>query len=190
MGASPLPPAEHDQALLVLALNGGNSEAAHRELQNHGIKISSRALRNYRETPRYAEIYGQNIDLLRKHSIARFQEGAMLSLQLARAAALQALSEAERGELKDAAKTLQNATIAAGVATDKALILNGEPNVIHAHEDPRQAAQSLARRLGVALATTGTTIHAESETLPLVPGSADANARDSSVSSSSITPSD
>jgi hypothetical protein len=175
--ASQYAPAEVDQALLTLALNGGNGDRTHEELKAAGLEIPARTLRDWRNSPRYSEIQAKHAPEIRKHAISRFQEGALLNLQLARAASLQALTEAEAGELKDAGKTLQNATIAAGVAVDKALLLNGEPTEIAARFDIRQTSASLARKLGITLDSTATD-------LPLLPEIAENNARDRSVSSS------
>lgn len=77
---------------------------------------------------------------------------------LARNVAHQALErtqqELEAGTLRDPAKAAVSAATAGGIMLDKRLILEGRPTQIIQQDDPKRAAQALARRLGVAIEAT------------------------------------
>lgn len=77
-------------------------------------------------------------------------------------------------ELGDVAGTLQRVTTSKGINGTKLLELTGRPTQIVEHRDPRQAAQALARRLGVTLEATATEINERS----LPSASVGANVRD------------
>lgn len=172
---------QRDRAMLVLALEGGHSERAHERLAGEGIQISARQLRYYRNDPRYLEIREQKAPEIERAMVEDYKEAARLSNQLHRAATLKALKAVENGDIKpsELGRTAQQAAIASGIPTDKALLLEGRPTQIHGSQDLEHLQQMMARALGKQqvpnLAESEAT---DSTAVPLIPESADANARD------------
>lgn len=97
-------------------------------------------------------------------------------------------------ELGEVAGTLQRVTTSKGINGTKLLELTGRPTQIIQHLDPKQEAQALARRLGVALEATATEIQQAqlpaSQIRTLVPESANANTREDSAVLLASRPSD
>jgi hypothetical protein len=103
-----------------------------------------------------------------------YLKSATLARDVAHKALQRTLQDLEAGTLRDPAKAAVNAATAGGIMLDKRLILEGRPTQIVQTDDPKRAAQALARRLGVALDTTANDIEtpalpaAHNESLPLL----------------------
>lgn len=148
LGRPPAPQETIDRALFTLARYGDNAARAARELE-----MPERTLQDWRNIhrERYDQIRNERILEVEQGLVDDFRNNAILSAQLHRAATLQALEQAQDGRLKDPAKAAQNASIAAGVATDKLLVLTDRPSQITEHRDGEQILQSLAAKAGVVL---------------------------------------
>lgn len=182
-----LSPTEIDKGLTVLAFYGGNSERASQET---GINASTlRRWRTDQHRERYLEICEREGPRLEALAAAQARE------LLIRAAHVEhdiidRLHEkpidADTGEptglsskeLSELAGALQRVTTSKGINTTKLLELTGRPTAIVEHRDPKQAAQALARRLGVVISTAE-----DLPDVPLLSENHDSNARDRSVSS-------
>lgn len=166
---------EQTRILLVLALHGGHSLRAHAQLQDEGINVSDRQLRNLVHTDRYRQIREHHAAHIERSLIEHYKDAGRRSLELQMLATEKAIEQAHNGDLKDPAKTAQNAALASGIAIDKALLLDGRPNVIHGNRDVEQLVNALNRTLGFDAITTATDITQEKA---LMPEGASANARD------------
>lgn len=146
---------EIKDALLHLAQCGGNSNKA-----SELCGVPARTLRRWREEmpERYDDLRTTFARKIEEGLIKEHRENALLSAQLQRAATMQALEQAEAGELKDPARTAREASIASGVSIDKLLVLDGRPNEIRQHADAGQALIELGRKLGFAIESTATEI--------------------------------
>lgn len=177
-------PHEIDKALTTLAYYGGNSLRASAELG-----ISDRTLRLWRadtHRDRYLEIAEREGPRLEALAANQARELILRSSTVEHRIldALEAATDDEHEGLKpkdvtELAGALQRLTTSKGINTTKLLELTGRPTQVVEHRDPKQAAAALARRLGVVLEGTATDL----PTAPLLPESANANARDRSVSS-------
>lgn len=157
-------PDEVDQALLALIATGDNATRALDLLKQAGVEnVPSRAtLRKWADSlhaDRYVTLQTEQAPKIAER-IAGQAEGLALVYN-----ALEA-EIAER--LKNEVKNLKPADLSGAVrniATAKALQidkisspLRGRPSSIVEHRDPKQAAQALARRLGVAIESTAVEI--------------------------------
>lgn len=122
------------QALTAVALAGGNSVKARKQLLAAGIDVPESTLKYWR-TERFPARYRQACD-----ELAPQIEAAVVGLQRelavrASSAALDAIDlETDRianGDVKDAAGSARNLSTSAAIAVDKVLSLTGRPTVIH-----------------------------------------------------------
>lgn len=152
-------PVEIDSALAVLASSGSSFQAS--EITG----IPSSTLRDWKveHADRYREI--QEREAPKLEAIAASQareiiiragetEHSLLDLLNARIE-----GDAPTKELSEIAGTLQRVTTSKGINGTKLLELTGRPTQIIEHRDPKQEAQALARRLGVALEANAVEIH-------------------------------
>lgn len=197
---------EQTRILLVLALNGGHSERAATQLHDEGLDITSRQLRNLAHTDRYKQIRKTHAPAIEASLIEHYKDAGRRSLELQMIATEQAIDQAttyalerpnpdhypdnEQGQaqyisdilawksrgLKDPAKTAQNAALASAVAIDKALVLDGRPNVIHHDATPEELMRKMAKTLGY---DANSTAIEEPPDQALIPESSLANARES-----------
>lgn len=189
-------PEEIDRALTVLAFYGGNAERAAAELGN----VSGRTLRTWRSSThrdRYLEIAEREGPKLEALAAAQAREILIRAAHVEHDI-IDRLHEKpidpETGEetsltskeLSELAGALQRVTTAKGINTTKLLELTGRPTAIVEHRDPKQGAQTLARRLGVTIDSTAEDMPA----VPLIPEKASANARDSAVQTAAEQPAD
>jgi transposase len=190
-------PSELDRALTVLAYYGGNAARASKELG-----ISERTLRDWRSDlhrERYLEIAereGPRLEALAANQArelliraAHVEHGILDRLSEQPVDENGQALELTTKELSELAGALQRVTTSKGINTTKLLELTGRPTVIHAMEDPIEAGKRLLQKHGIAVDSTATEVPNHPE-LPLPPQSAEANARDSSVSSPASTPTD
>jgi len=158
-------PTETREALTVLAFYGGNAARASHETGIPAMTLKDWRNQDHREL--YLEIAEREGPKLEALAAAQARE------LLIRAAHVEhdiidRLHEkpidAETGEetsltskeLSELAGALQRVTTSKGINTTKLLELTGRPTAIVEHRDPKQAAQALARRLGVALEANAT----------------------------------
>lgn len=167
-------PEQTDIILRTLALNGGNSEAAHEQLKAEGIDIAAVTLRAWRNTThagRYQDICLQIAPEIEKLVVQRSAEIQRRALDVS----LKAIDAAEQqladGKAKDPAATAKNLALTHGIITDKSLTLQGRPSSIVGTTDARELLQEIRRDLGSIPSTAE-----ELETDALVAGESDANA--------------
>jgi len=125
-----------DRALLVLAMNGGNSLRAADELADQGIEIDDSTLRLWKSKHyprRYLHIQEQYGRRLEDVLVAQQREIAI-------AASLKALEgiqqiDFNRIDHRDKARSVQALQTTAGIGTDKVLTLTGRPTAVVQHQD-------------------------------------------------------
>ena len=117
-----------DRALLVLAINGGNSVKAEAALKAQGQEVPARTLIDWK-TDLYPRRY-----LYIQQNHGRELEDVLVAQQreLALSASLKALEgiqgiDLDRIDMRDKAKTVQALQTSAAIATDKVLTLTGRP---------------------------------------------------------------
>lgn len=89
-----------------------------------------------------------------------YLDAAILAREVSTTALEQALKDAKAGNLRDPAKTAMNAAITSGTLLDKRLVIEGRPTAIVQHNDPKQAASQLARKLNLVIDSTAEEIPA------------------------------
>jgi hypothetical protein len=124
-----------DRCLLVLAIEGDNSERAAKALRAQDVRVSSRQLRRLRERypNRARAIHEQHF---RELEDVLVQEQRALAMQAGVASRAAVRLEVERiagGDVKDAARSAQALETTAGIATDKVLTLTGRPQAVVAN---------------------------------------------------------
>lgn len=180
-------PVEIDNALTVLAYHGGNASRA-----AAALGMSDRTLRLWRSDThrdRYLEIAEREGPRLEQIAAHQARELILRAADaehglLDRLSAALENGETPSKELSELAGTLQRLTTSKGINGTKLLELTGRPTQIVEHRDPKQAAQALARRLGVALEAQATDMNST----PLLPASAVANVREAASAAQSQTP--
>lgn len=168
-------PHEIDRALTTLAYYGGNTARAGQEL---GMSDSTlRLWRRETHRERYLEICEREAPKLEALAANQAREIIVRSAEVEHGILDRLTAQDEdttSKELSELAGALQRLTTSKGINTTKLLELTGRPTQIVEHRDPKQAAQALARRLGVVLEGTATDL----PTTALLSESASANARD------------
>lgn len=160
---------EIDAALTVLAYQGANTHRASREL---GIPASTlRDWRNGAYRDRYREIAEREGPRLEAIAAQQATELILRSADTEHRIhdLLDAATDPDHEALKpkditELAGALQRVTTSKGINTTKLLELTGRPTSVVEHRDPKQAAQALARRLGVTLDSDA--IEVRNEALP------------------------
>ena len=149
-------PVEIDTALLVLCLTGRNSVVAARRLKTEGLDIDPRTLRSWRthvHARRYEEIEAQHAPEVERQMLGQ----ARAIVHAANQVTLLAIEESEKqlreGDVKDPSTTARNLATAAGIQTDKMLIMSGRPNEIRGGEDIQGLMERMSRFLGSIPAT-------------------------------------
>jgi hypothetical protein len=123
---------ERERGLIAVAMANGNTHQAARDLSSDGLKISQKTLWKWRreETQRYEELRSQWLPKIRE--VAAEQHMALASRQIELSASLTEDLAKKRGDLdgRDISTAIRNVTVSAGVHTDKAQLLSGEPTAI------------------------------------------------------------
>ncbi len=179
-------PTEIDKALAVLAYHGGNASRAGEEL---GISRSTLHLwKTSTHRDRYLEIAereGPKLEAIAAHQaralILRAGEAEHSLLSLLEDRIDEGAAPKELGEISGA---LQRVTTSKGINGTKLLELTGRPTSIVEHRDPRTEGLALLRDLGITIESTAETI----ESVPLLNGSEQANAREAAFVAQSQTP--
>jgi hypothetical protein len=210
VGARDYTPTEVDAALTTLAYYGGNAARAAAELgiphstlklwrahshrdryleiaEREGPRLEQIAAQQAREVIlRAGEAEHSLLDILNARmadeSAPEPQRDDFPNETLYLLAYEQWLKRGSSKELSELAGTLQRVTTAKGINGTKLLELTGRPTQIVEHRDPKQAAQALARRLGVTIESTATEIPAaqppKTSQTPLLSESGSANVRE------------
>lgn len=147
---------EHEQteAMLVLALEGGSVRRARELLAAQGFTVSDSTLTRWKASERYAEIQETTARRVEDGLVHKWRENTASSLELQLLATEQAIEEAKAKTLKDPAKAAQAAATAAGIGTDKMLVMTGRPTEITEHRDPRAEIRAMAREFGITIEST------------------------------------
>lgn len=145
-------PLEVDTALLVLAMSGRNCGMASRRLKEEGLDVGRRTLnqwKNYTHADRYLEIEHEHAPSVEKQMVntaraivTAANEGTLEAIEASR-------EQLRKGEAKDPSTVARNLATAAGIQTDKALLLEGRPTEIRGGEDLQAALQRMAQRLNL-----------------------------------------
>lgn len=145
-------PLEIDTALLVLAMSGRNCGMASRRLKDEGIDVSRRTLnqwKNYTHAGRYLEIEHEHAPSVERQMVntaraivTAANEGTLEAIEASR-------EQLRKGDAKDPSTVARNLATAAGIQTDKMLILSGRPNEIYGTEDLEAALNRMAQRLNL-----------------------------------------
>jgi hypothetical protein len=161
-------PAEIDTSLLVLAMTGRNSVVAARRLKSEGINVNPRTLRSWRQHT-HAKRY---IDLEHQHApeIERQMMGQTRAIvTAANDATLEAIEasrqQVENGDARDPSTVARNLATVSGIQTDKGLLLDGRPTVIHGDGSLDELVARMEREMGFDIDST-----AEEERLELGTG--------------------
>ena len=128
-----LHPEQVDRGLAALALHDGSERAAARFLEQTGKPIPFRTLHDWKTTraERYAEVREQELPAIRRRHIHETEELYGQALALKRKLLAKVDQELDQLTPGQAANALKQVGISAGIDTDKALLLRGEPTVIH-----------------------------------------------------------
>jgi hypothetical protein len=121
---------EVEGALLTLAINGGNTERAARQLKAAGVNVSARTLRDWRTKtyPRlYAEMFTRHRGLIQDQVISDALSNAAFAGQAVRLGLEKTLKMLEAGEFRDPSSAGKNAAIIQGISIEKAALLSGQP---------------------------------------------------------------
>jgi hypothetical protein len=152
-------PAEVEEALLELALCGGNSGEAHRRLSARGLDVSEprlRAWRRYDHAERYVQLCNQHAKQVEQTIVAKARENARKAADVISQAIDKAAEQVESGKV-DAAKTALSLATAQGIQIDKALVLEGRPTVITERRDAEDILRSLNEMVpGLVIDSTAT----------------------------------
>lgn len=174
-------PVEIRQALTVLAYYGGNAARASLE-----TGVPAMTLKDWRNTAHldvYQEIQEREGPKLEAIAAAQAREAIIRSSDVEHRIFDRLSQETEdltTKELSELTGALQRAATAKGINTTKLLELTGRPTQIVEHRDPKQAAEALARRLGVILSTAEDITH-QTQALPSSSVAANARAAQSTV---------
>lgn len=153
---------ERDQAMLVLALNGGNSVRAREALTDSGIEVTDRTLRRWRASDRYAVIQREHAPRLEREVVGTALEVIQRGWHVAQKGLDKAEEQLDADEAKDPAAVARNVATVVGIATDKYLILTGRPAQITESRD----AASLLRALQAKGIIEGTAQEIPTHALP------------------------
>ena len=144
-------PEEIDLGLRTLALEGGNSQAAHERLKEGGLDIPSVTLRDWRNTSRverYQDICVQVAPEIERVVVQRSAEIQRRALDVSLKAIDAAEQQITNGEAKDPSATAKNLALTHGIITDKTLILQGRPTNIDLTLDARDLIAEIRKDLG------------------------------------------
>lgn len=142
---------EVDRALLVMALCGGNSLEAARQLAAQGCPVPSSTLRDWKtdlHADRYQSIQEREAKILEEHLIAQQREVAIAASSASLLAVEAARAELTAGTTKDPARAAQALQTTAGIASDKMLTLQGRPTNITQPVGTTELLRRIAQRIG------------------------------------------
>lgn len=138
------------RGLLTLAMHGGNSVPAARELQQYGIEISERTLRewkNDRHSELYRELHRAHGQEIEQALVPEFRELAQAGVMAARKAIDKTVEQMDAGELRDPASAARNLTVTAATAMDKLYLATDRPTERIEQRDVHEVLAQLAERL-------------------------------------------
>lgn len=148
MGSPTHTPEVRERALLALAVTGGNSAQARRNLKDEGITVAERTLRDWRVThaQRYSELHETHYQLIEQRLTQAQREIATRASVATEALVEQTITDAKAGKIKDPASAARNLATTAAIAVDKMLALTGRPTQITEHREPSKLIASLAAK--------------------------------------------
>jgi hypothetical protein len=149
---------EVDGALLTLAMLGGNTERAAKQLREAGLSVTARSLRAWREKlypRRYEDICARHRNEIENVIVQRSREVALTADDLTMLALQKAREQLEAGECKDPAAVARNAATTKGINVDKALVMEGRPNQISEQRDAAELLRAIRQRVTVLDAEKG-----------------------------------
>lgn len=166
-------PKEIDQALIALALAGGNATRAHNALKAQGLAIPERTLRDWRHTrhaDRYHDLCQKHAADIERHQIQNLREASIYGLEVTVDAFRLTHERIVDGSIKDASAAAKNIALAMAITTDKMLVLDGRPDHINETRNVSDDLRDLARMVGITY--TDSTAEPETAHVALLPESA------------------
>jgi hypothetical protein len=123
-------------------------------LKSQGLEINPRKLRAWRtgiHSTRYAEIQRDHAPRIEAERIGTAREIVLA----ANAATLEAIEatrdQVSEGEAKDPSAVARNLQTVAGIATDKALLTEGRPTIVHGSDSVEALVARMNRLLGITI---------------------------------------
>lgn len=161
--------AEVEEALMVLAISGGNFKRASEQLRAAGQDLSPRRLRDWAQEvypARYEQAQFRYADALEERLISQARVAASQAGDvIVRALELTAV-QLESGDVKDPVRIARDASVVMGVNADKLLALSGRPTVVTEVRDAAQIMRALGAKLGVRDAVDGSAVELPEADLP------------------------
>jgi hypothetical protein len=142
---------EVEGALLTLAINGGNTESAAKQLNAAGVDVSARTLRDWRTKvyPRlYANMFTRHRALIQDQVVNDALANAAFAGQAVRLGLEETLRKLEAGEVRDPSSAGKNAAIIQGISVEKAALLSGLPTVRVEHTQADEIMRAIRARVG------------------------------------------
>lgn len=135
-------------ALLAIAINGGNSQAAHDALKEQGIDVSPRTLRNWRNN-QYPQLYRELHDThgreIEQAIVPGLRELMIRSVEGAQLAADKSIEQLKAGDVKDPATMGRNLMVTGATAMDKLYLATDRPTSVTEHRDVAEILRSLEK---------------------------------------------
>lgn len=143
--------AEVEEALMALALNGGNFKRTSEGLMAEGRDLSPRRLRSWS-----TEVYPGRYELaqtrvaeeLDKRLIGMAQAAAVNALDVTTLALEQTREKLEAGGYEDPARVARDTAVVMGVNVDKSQVLRNRPFEVQESRDAQQLMRALVARIG------------------------------------------
>ena len=148
-------PAERRQALLVLALNGGNTKRAAEFLKDAGNPVPQQTLSYWtrKHADELEEVTREHAPKLEQAMAGQILRTALAAHEATLIAVEKAREQLEAGEAKDPSTAARNLGTTAGILSDKYLTLTGRPTQITEHRSADQILANIARQIGAVNST-------------------------------------
>lgn len=141
-----------ERGLVALALANGSARHAHRLLGSSGLDIPISTLESWKRTQgeRYLSVCARELPRIKQALAERHTALAQLQADLAEKAARRLHSSLDDDELKpnQVGSVMHQANVGAGIHTDKARDLRGEPAVVIEHRSAEEIEAKL-RSMGI-----------------------------------------
>jgi hypothetical protein len=136
---------DRERGLVALALTSGNTRAAARTLTEQGLRVSHQTLGNWSKRnggEEYERVRAQVLPRVRAYAAEKHMALADSMVELAGEMGKRLKLEHQDMPIRDVAGAIRNVSTAAGISTDKARDLRGDPTAVVEHrsiEDVRRA---------------------------------------------------
>ncbi|MFA9272713.1 MAG: hypothetical protein ACEQSX_18585 [Baekduiaceae bacterium] len=143
--------AEVEEALMALAINGGNFKRTSEDLKAEGRDISARRLRDWSKDVypgRYELALSRMAEELDRRLIGMAQSAAVNALDVTSMALDQTREKLEAGEYPDPARVARDTAVVMGVNVDKAQVLRLRPYEVQESRTAQQLMRALFARIG------------------------------------------